>query len=739
MAPAQGSADDARHIPGGALGEAMRRDVHGFQAQMHSSPHGILPEVIADTAPATDGRVYDYSSPMMRDTTVHKDVHTPRSDTVLAHAMAMDAAVHERRRTALAEDTHPSPVAGAPNAMTVSRGIDGEVMGVAGEDDDGVVQQQYLIVAVNPDGDGTKRVHHDPGHHANNIDADFKIMKREYNHRMAGEPHRTYSWHAAFVMVLLGYITTGIGGFHVYWRKDGCLLYKMTVTEGTTPGCCSLQYTAPTLHTFFNNDAARYHPGLIPTLPPAPGVRLPFCTSLHNWRDGEAKTAHIIAVICLCVWLLIRTCAVVSFLLYRRRFAMSFSRLLVASAFTGMLTVLIYNIVWSGEHLTPGPGMYLAGGQAVIDFIAYLSTLSSSVLNNNRVESHVTEMVQGFRQMPVLVKIVYIYGILAVVPLSLCVVLPWKERTVCLPVPNTTPSPTVLAGTSGPLPLACCVRSYHIFYTTSSCPGASANSVFDDDESSVVAAGIFAAILWVVAAVFWGLTGYLGWKKPIAWPKAGLVVSVAMISAVMFWGIILTDFGYSTKLYVSVCMYAVIYFLLLLVVFMRHSNQYWAGWTGFSFGQQKEDDLTAEDTQQPQNGGGGSGGGGNRVVHGKKPFKRRVQTLGATFSRKDLSSSATTTTAAAPPTSSLATQSAAARRAAAISKMYGSPRPPHPSEGSTHPASAVHTTAAAATGPDPAFSQWHTPTSSRRRVEDIRWSDVDANPDVNPLDTVFRR
>ena len=369
-------------------------------------------------------------------------------------------------------------------------------------------------------------------------DEEFNTMA-QYDYRVAGEPYRTYTWRMSLCLLLLGYLTTGLGGITNHWRRKGCLIYKLTLLESSKPGCCSDTFLYPEVMGFLGPEAgrARSPPVDLINQTPTP-TGLPHCTNVGSWRSGDAKTAHFIAITLVVIWLFLRSCAAYFFLWGKPESKKKlFPRCAFACGVCGICCVVSYLVAWNESGLESGPALWMAGCQAAIDMIAFLCTLSSSGAGGSdahpQMRSKISEVMDAWHTMPRRVKFVYTYFIVSWALIIPAIPFPWITRETCTGI-------------------YCCEMNIRLFYVDEKCgllslvdrdyslDKNSTNVIFQAPSATVMVSGLTGLLFYLPA---FGLTAkacYLGWHTPTRWPKYGMAASLCMCMSVALFGAILS-------------------------------------------------------------------------------------------------------------------------------------------------------------------------------------------------------
>ena len=475
------------------------------------------------------------------------------------------------------------------------------------------------------------------------LDEDYMTMaaydKRAFN------PHATFSYKMSLALVTLGFLFSGLGAFTNHWRKDGCLLYKLTVLEGTTYECCSPKFRLDEVVAFV--DAER-EAALSTPAPTEAGVEVAYCTNLANWRDLDAKTAHVIALCLVLMGLTARMGAVYSFT--DEGYRKYYPALIVTCSVLGFCAVLAYVLSWNKDGLTPGPGMACVGLQSLLDLMSYFSTVNGRRKDTNgNKRPKITELFESFTDTPLLARIVMGVYMGFWGPMIVALTMPWKEINECdqflvTPEAVNTPEeyvkPLLFAGeTAAPTCIDTCPVRYGVLLSQSDCDGA--NFIFGSRSERV---GMMAvSCLFVLVSLFFLLIAtYFVWNAPLRFPKFAVFSLVSMLLAVVVFALMSTEvlsnttlynlpplffqFGTYKKAYVAVSLYTTFTLILVIIMFCRYKNQLWSR----NFHKRRAN-PSAQQTDQA------------KAAHVKRPIvttreavPSRVQFLGGHFRRTEL-------------------------------------------------------------------------------------------------------
>ncbi|KAJ9466794.1 hypothetical protein DIPPA_34137 [Diplonema papillatum] len=438
-------------------------------------------------------------------------------------------------------------------------------------------------------------------------DEDFETM-RNYDPRNGGEHYRTFAWHMSVVLVLLGFITTGVAGVTVYWRRDGCLLYKLLFLEGTTEACCGSRYLIPRFASFFGGRKT-FYPGT-----PEPADASQQCTNVWDWEAGDAQTAHFFAIFFVFLSLSCRSGAIVAYLTGHQRRKNVYPWLTLACGLCGLLCLVGYSFAWSGRHLSAGPALWFVGLQMVVDFVAYCSTMSSTRLDQaGKRRAKIDVVMSAWHEMPRRVKFVFAFFLLGWLAIAGVIATPWiVSSRLC-----EDPAEAKAQGK--------CCKDYYVLFVRDSC--GPAMSSFKLENVTWMAAHVMATILIAISVVFRALATYYGWRNPTLFPRRAIIAAWLMVLAVtVYGGLTTTTPERFTKVYVATVCYEAINLILLHLLYIKYHTQLWSP----NFAERRRNPGWKDPLDN------------ERPILVTKQRTRRIGFLGREFYRKDINSNGAT-------------------------------------------------------------------------------------------------
>ena len=455
-------------------------------------------------------------------------------------------------------------------------------------------------------------------------DADYEIMRDHYLKKGSVTQHQTHSWHISLCMILVGFVSTGFASFTVHWRRDGCLLYKLTVLEGIHVHCCTQDY----YHREVENLLTAHRLGYAPQYeaPEYKDQEPQHCTNIAAWKSGDAKTAHFMAIFFTVAGLLARIAAVSAYLMGKSG-KKYFPHLALACSFIGLLCIIGYVITWNGAALVAGPALWFVGVQMGVDFMAYFSTKSSTRLNSHNEKTTLMENAsRGWREMPRRVKLVYFIHLIGWFAIIIILMAPWKADRVCKEnSDNDFPRAFFAPSTN-----TCCTLWY-VMYSSSTCPEGG-DVVFNWARPKWVWASIITLLCYIASIIVQGFATYYGWFKPVRFPKTALASGYLRIAAIFLFGLLTsTPDTYYTGAFIASAAYEVGHVLLLHSLYMKYYTQLCSG----EFDARRKDPHTKKEEEGEEHKA--------RPIITTKPVARRVNFLGKGFIRSQ------NTTSAVPP------------------------------------------------------------------------------------------